>query len=323
MDIFLLKNGDNQDLDEKQLNQARENSLKELALKFNEQSKDARLLGEENKKLKSMMQVRFGDFTALVPQRNVARHFDYPLAESMADFEAETSSEILENLGKGKTRAGQLLKGCMIPTLNADYDKFQEELLAPEVELKIKALHSVACNRKDRLSPEKLARQELEKRMVHSAPALVSKSQETSMSPNIALRRSNSERHHSHNKGDKKSLNFEKSESGPKNLFPLAVSTVDEDSDEEGLSCDDRDSTSIDNMRDLTSRREDNASCSSEKTGDYHDEDQGVEIIAQGEDRSSEEEFSEDSTNSNSKLKSTLSPTYRASNNVDIVFLRR
>ena len=101
--------------DEEERRKHRQKTLKDIARRFNVMSKAARTKGEEAMKLKAMRKLRFGDYIARVPERNITRHLDYPLPQSHARTYA---NQALRGWEERKVVPGQKLYGCMIPRRN-------------------------------------------------------------------------------------------------------------------------------------------------------------------------------------------------------------
>ena len=92
--------------------------MRDIASRFNAMSKAARTKGEEATKLKAMRKLRFGDYIARVPERNITRHLDYPLPQSHARTYA---CQPLHGWDDRKIVPGQKLYGCMIQRRNCNY----------------------------------------------------------------------------------------------------------------------------------------------------------------------------------------------------------
>ena len=116
--------------DEEERRKHRQRTLRDITSRFHAMSKAARTKGEEAMKLKAMRKLRFGDYIARVPERNITRHLDYPLPESHASTHAIPP---LQGWEERKIVPGQKLHGCMIQrrkcTDNSDESHTAEVLL--------------------------------------------------------------------------------------------------------------------------------------------------------------------------------------------------
>mmetsp|Transcript_10438 Transcript_10438/g.16023 ORF Transcript_10438/g.16023 Transcript_10438/m.16023 type:complete len:1068 (+) Transcript_10438:116-3319(+) len=88
-----------------------EQTLRDIAKNFREMSRAARVQGEDAFKLKAMRILKFGQYIAKVPERNITRHFDYPLSESTARL---YSGKPVKGWKERKMLLGQKLHGRMI-----------------------------------------------------------------------------------------------------------------------------------------------------------------------------------------------------------------
>jgi len=146
VDVYIIKHDSKLLLDGDERKKVKANELKEAMAQFNKQSRVARLRGEEALKNASMRSLWFGNYSAPIPDRNVTRHYDYPLSNSMAtssDDALYTTS--LEHLSYGNILRGQKLDGVMIPCHAADH-KVDEAVTSSEVQKKLKALEAVALH---------------------------------------------------------------------------------------------------------------------------------------------------------------------------------
>jgi len=90
----------------------RQKTLRDIASKFRTMSKAARIQGENAVKLKSVRKLRFGEFIARVPERNITRHLDYPLPQSFARLSVAKKAQ--PGWESRKIVPGQKLRGRMI-----------------------------------------------------------------------------------------------------------------------------------------------------------------------------------------------------------------
>jgi hypothetical protein len=230
------------------------------------------------------------------------------------------------NLTRVKVRAGQQLRGNMIPVLNAEYDTFAEETTGHAVLLKLKGLHCVAGNREERgrlkqkemlsLSPDPQFKSETS--VVHGQQIAQSGVVQIPGRDifDAALPRNRNRPSHT-------DPTFEISDSLPKDFIVTAVSTVAE-GDEEFVSFDDRDTfgNGVSEPRGSDCSREPgDRHFPRNLGGDYDDYDQGIEIVTQEDNADDMNTSAVDEDEEASSL--SYSPTYRASNFVDLMFLRK
>jgi hypothetical protein len=146
VDVYIIKHDSSRSLDGDERKKVKANELKEAMAQFNKQSKVARLRGEEALKNSSMRSLFFGTYSAPIPERNVTRHFDYPLSNSMAACSEEALfATSWENINCRNILRGQKLDGVMIPCHVADH-KTDESVTSPTVQEKVKALEAVALH---------------------------------------------------------------------------------------------------------------------------------------------------------------------------------
>lgn len=144
VDIYIVKNDSMLTLDEDERQKVQAKSLRKVMAQFNKQTKLARLRGEEALKNAAARSLRFGNYSAPIPERNITRHFDYPLSNSMASPNEDLlNSPSLRQLQRANILRGHKLEGAMIPCHVADRDTL--EYATPLfVQEKLKALQAVA-----------------------------------------------------------------------------------------------------------------------------------------------------------------------------------
>mmetsp|Transcript_14215 Transcript_14215/g.21921 ORF Transcript_14215/g.21921 Transcript_14215/m.21921 type:complete len:1099 (-) Transcript_14215:32-3328(-) len=131
VDLFFLSSVAYENEAERQ--QLQEQTLRDIAKNFREMSRAARVQGEDAFKLKAMRILKFGQYIAKVPERNVTRHFDYPLPESTARL---SSGKAVKGWKERKMLLGQKLHGRMIQRRmcgrfgNADDDENVEAIIS-------------------------------------------------------------------------------------------------------------------------------------------------------------------------------------------------
>ena len=145
VDIYVVKNDSLHLLNEEERKKIKETHIRELVTHFKTQSKIARLRGEDTLKMKAIRAVRFGPYSTRIPDRNITRHFDYPLPDSMAVHEEELDASIWQSIKRGKVLPGQKLDGVMIPCHSADHDH-DSSAVSPGVQKKLSALQTAALH---------------------------------------------------------------------------------------------------------------------------------------------------------------------------------
>mmetsp|Transcript_37634 Transcript_37634/g.82419 ORF Transcript_37634/g.82419 Transcript_37634/m.82419 type:complete len:1040 (+) Transcript_37634:105-3224(+) len=138
LDLFLVSSVAYEDADERRRQQER--TLRDIAKDFQAMSRDARVQGEDAFKLKALRMLRFGQYIAKVPERNITRHYDYPLAES---FARPYTKKKVKGWEDRKVQPGQKLHGRMIPNrrpsrASADAERADAVLRALQGQPKIK-----------------------------------------------------------------------------------------------------------------------------------------------------------------------------------------
>jgi hypothetical protein len=102
--------------------------LEKAMKKFNEQSVNARAKHQEALKLKDMKCLRFGRFITLIPNYNLARYYDRPLATSHARLHKEGKIQI-----SSCRIPGQQFFGDIVPRTQDEVDAFAEEMANTQI----------------------------------------------------------------------------------------------------------------------------------------------------------------------------------------------
>lgn len=117
IDPFELRN-------DKDRGEHQDNILENISRKFEEIGRQARLKGEEATKMKAMRVFRFGCHIAKVPRLYLARHYDYPLSESVASHVSIATQHTIppRHFKSKKVMPAQHLEGEMIPLSEDELD---------------------------------------------------------------------------------------------------------------------------------------------------------------------------------------------------------
>lgn len=322
VDVYIIKHNASLSLDGDERKKVKANELKEAMTQFNKQSKVARLRGEEALKNSSMRSLVFGTFSAPIPERNVTRHFDYPLSNSMATCSEEALfATTWENINCRNILRGQKLDGVMIPCHVADRKK-DESVASPTVQEKVKALEAVALHSVTLKRPTLEGHRTSKPVAVIQEKIKVNQENNTQASPKIEL---------------KKSQRNPSIESQPADVVPVSRRT-------KGRSLSPRknlknSTNSTMRMKDIK-RPSEHREALEEKTTEVDKKDeveeQGMEIcvafagnadLPLEVDTTFNEENVNNPENNNSQYSSphpwTSSPSYKSTDYIDVIFLRK